>query len=160
MRKRVVITGLGCISPLGNDVSSLWKGIIAGLSGVDHITHYDTREHRTKIAAEVKGFNGEAMFGAREARRMDRFAQFALAAAMQAVAAPVWRSTEANRDQVGVVLGSGIGGVHTLFDNVKVFLERGPYPGQPIHGTDDAPRYRSGHDCHPPGIARSRTWQW
>jgi 3-oxoacyl-[acyl-carrier-protein] synthase II len=126
MRKRVVITGLGCISPLGNDVSSLWKGIIAGLSGVDHITHYDTREHRTKIAAEVKGFNGEALFGAREARRMDRFAQFALAAAIQAVADARLEINQANRDQVGVVLGSGIGGVSTLFDNVKVFLERGP----------------------------------
>ncbi len=126
MRKRVVITGLGCISPLGNDVSSLWKGIIAGLSGVDYITHYDTREHRTKIAAEVKGFNGEAIFGAREARRMDRFAQFALAAAIQAVADARLEIDKANRDQVGVVLGSGIGGVSTLFDNVKVFLERGP----------------------------------
>lgn len=126
MRKRVVITGLGCISPLGNDVSSLWKGITAGLSGVDYITHYDTREHRTKIAAEVKGFNGEAIFGAREARRMDRFAQFALAAAIQAVADARLEIDKANRDQVGVVLGSGIGGVSTLFDNVKVFLERGP----------------------------------
>jgi len=126
MRKRVVITGLGCISPLGNDVSSLWKGIITGLSGVDYITHYDTREHRTKIAAEVKGFNGEALFGAREARRMDRFAQFALAAAIQAVADARLEIDKANRDQVGVVLGSGIGGVSTLFDNVKVFLERGP----------------------------------
>ena len=126
MRKRVVITGLGCISPLGNDVSSLWKGIIAGLSGVDYITRYDTREHRTKIAAEVKGFNGEALFGAREARRMDRFAQFALAAAIQAVADARLEIDKANRDQVGVVLGSGIGGVSTLFDNVKVFLERGP----------------------------------
>ncbi len=126
MRKRVVITGLGCISPLGNDVSSLWKGIIAGLSGVDQITHYDTREHRTKIAAEVKGFNGEAMFGAREARRMDRFAQFALAAAIQAVADSRLEINQTNRDQVGVVLGSGIGGVSTLFDNVKVFIERGP----------------------------------
>jgi 3-oxoacyl-[acyl-carrier-protein] synthase II len=113
MRKRVVITGLGCISPFGNDVSSLWKGIIAGLSGVDHITHYDTREHRTKIAAEVKGFNGEALFGAREARRMDRFAQFALAAAIQAVADARLEINQANRDQVGVVLGSGIGGVST-----------------------------------------------
>jgi len=126
MRKRVVITGLGCISPLGNDVSSLWKGIIAGLSGVNYITHYDTREHRTKIAAEVKGFNGEALFGAREARRMDRFAQFALAAAIQAVADARLEIDKANRDQVGVVLGSGIGGVSTLFDNVKAFLERGP----------------------------------
>ena len=126
MRKRVVITGLGCISPLGNDVSSLWKGITAGVSGVDYITHYDTGEQRAKIAAEVKGFNGEAMFGAREARRMDRYAQFALAAAIQAVADARLEISQTNRDRVGVVLGTGIGGVSTLFDNVKVFLERGP----------------------------------
>lgn len=126
MRKRVVITGLGCITPLGNDVPTLWAGIIAGVSGVDHITHYDTRDHRTKIAAEVKNFNGEALFGAREARRMDRFAQFALAAAMQAVSDARLEINENNRDRIGVVLGTGIGGVSTLFDNVKIYLERGP----------------------------------
>lgn len=126
MRKRVVITGLGCISPLGNDVSSLWKGITAGVSGVDYITRFDTSEHRTKIAAEVKDFNGEALFGAREARRMDRFVQFALAAAIQAVADARLDLNQTNRDRVGVILGTGIGGVSTLYDNVKVYLERGP----------------------------------
>ncbi len=126
MRKRVVITGLGCISPLGNDVSSVWKGITAGVSGVDYITRFDTSEHRTKIAAEVKDFNGEALFGAREARRMDRFVQFALAAAIQAVADARLDLNQTNRDRVGVVLGTGIGGVSTLYDNVKVYLERGP----------------------------------
>lgn len=126
MRKRVVITGLGCISPLGNDVSSLWKGITAGVSGVDYITRFDTSEHRTKIAAEVKDFNGEALFGAREARRMDRFVQYALAAAIQAVADARLDFNQTNRDRVGVVLGTGIGGVSTLYDNVKVYLERGP----------------------------------
>jgi 3-oxoacyl-[acyl-carrier-protein] synthase II len=126
MRKRVVITGLGCISPLGNDVSSLWKGITAGVSGVDYITRFDTSEHRTKIAAEVKDFNGEALFGAREARRMDRFVQFALAAAIQAVADARLDFNQTNRDRVGVVIGTGIGGVSTLYDNVKVYLERGP----------------------------------
>jgi 3-oxoacyl-[acyl-carrier-protein] synthase II len=126
MRKRVVITGLGCISPLGNDVPTLWTKIIAGVSGVDRITHYDTRDHRTKIAAEVKYFDGEALFGPREARRMDRFAQFALAAALQAVADARLEVNQTNRDRIGVVLGTGIGGVNTLFENIKVYLERGP----------------------------------
>jgi 3-oxoacyl-[acyl-carrier-protein] synthase II len=85
MRNRVVITGLGCISPVGNDVSSMWSNIIAGKSGVGYITHYETERYKVKIAAEVKDFDGAALFGARDARRMDRFAQFALAASYQAL---------------------------------------------------------------------------
>ena len=85
MRKRVVITGMGCVSPLGNDVSTLWSNILAGKSGVGLITHYDTSRFEVKIGAEVKDFDGVALFGMRDARRMDRFVQFAMAAAFQAV---------------------------------------------------------------------------
>ena len=72
MRKRVVITGLGCVSPVGNDVPTVWSNIIAGVSGIDYISRYETDEYKIKIAGEVKGFSGEALFGSREARRMDR----------------------------------------------------------------------------------------
>jgi 3-oxoacyl-[acyl-carrier-protein] synthase II len=126
MRKRVVVTGLGAISPLGNDISSLWQGILAGKSGVDYITHYDTSDHKTKFAAEVKDFDGAAMFGARDARRMDRFAQFALAAAMQAVQDANLAINDDNRDRIGCVIGSGVGGINTLFEQVQVYKERGP----------------------------------
>jgi 3-oxoacyl-[acyl-carrier-protein] synthase II len=126
MRKRVVVTGLGTISPLGNDVSSLWQGLLAGKSGVDTITHYDTRDHKTKFAAQVKDFDAGALFGPREARRMDRFAQFALAAAMQAVQDACLEITDDNRDRIGCVIGSGIGGISTLFEQAQVFIERGP----------------------------------
>jgi 3-oxoacyl-[acyl-carrier-protein] synthase II len=126
MRKRVVVTGLGAISPLGNDISSLWQGILAGKSGVDYITHYDTSDHKTKFAAEVKDFDGAAMFGARDARRMDRFAQFALAAAMQAVQNANLAINDDNRDRIGCVIGSGVGGINTLFEQVQVYKERGP----------------------------------
>ena len=85
MRRQVVVTGMGCISPLGNDVDSLWGNILAGKSGVGMITHYDTSDHKIKIAAQVKDFDPAALFGKVEARRMDRFSQFALAAAQQAV---------------------------------------------------------------------------
>ncbi len=85
MAKRVVITGLGCISPLGNQVTDLWNNLLAGKSGVAPITHYDTSDYKTIFAAEVKDFDGAALFGSREARRMDRFSQFAVAAATQAV---------------------------------------------------------------------------
>jgi 3-oxoacyl-[acyl-carrier-protein] synthase II len=126
MRRRVVITGLGCITPLGNEVSVLWENILAGKSGVGMITHYDTSQFKVKIGAEVKNFDGVELFGAREARRMDRFAQFALAAAIQAVQDAKLAITESNRDRIGVVLGTGIGGMNTLFEQMEIFYKRGP----------------------------------
>jgi len=126
MRRRVVITGLGCISPLGNDDATLWANIISGKSGVGMITHYDTSEFKVKIGAEVKDFDATALFGLREARRMDRFTQFGLAAAIQAVENSGLKITESNRDHIGVVLGTGIGGMNILFEQAKVFFERGP----------------------------------
>lgn len=126
MRKRVVITGLGCVSPLGNDVATLWDNILAGRSGVGMITHYDTSQFKVKIGAEVKDFDGTALFGVRDARRMDRFAQFGLAAAIQAVSNSGLEITESNRDRIGVVLGTGIGGMNTLYEQMEVFFKRGP----------------------------------
>jgi len=126
MRKQVVITGLGCISPLGNDVTTLWGNIISGISGVGLITLYDTSDFKVKIGAEVKDFDATALFGLREARRMDRFTQFGLVAALQAVENSGLTITESNRDHIGVVLGTGIGGMNTLFEQAKVFFERGP----------------------------------
>jgi 3-oxoacyl-[acyl-carrier-protein] synthase II len=126
MRRRVVITGVGCISPVGNDVSTMWNNIQAGNSGVSPITHYDTTEYKTKIAAEVKGFDGTALFGSREARHMDRFTQFAVASAIQAVQDANLEINDSSRDRIGVVIGTGIGGISTLFEQTLVFLERGP----------------------------------
>lgn len=126
MHKRVVITGMGCVSPLGNNVSTLWSNILAGKSGVGLITHYDTSQFEVKIGAEVKDFDGVALFGAREARRMDRFVQFALAATVQAVEQANLAISESNRDQIGVMLGTGIGGMNTLFQQMEVFYQRGP----------------------------------
>jgi 3-oxoacyl-[acyl-carrier-protein] synthase II len=126
MRKRVVITGIGCISPLGNDIPSLWSGILAGKSGVGIISHYDVSDFNVKIGAEVKGFDAVALFGSREARRMDRFVQFALAASLQAVEQAKLEINESNRDRIGVVLGCGIGGMNTLFEQMIVFFQRGP----------------------------------
>jgi 3-oxoacyl-[acyl-carrier-protein] synthase II len=126
MKKRVVITGLGCISPLGNKVATMWNNITTGKSGVGMITYYDTTLFKVKIGAEVKNFDGAAMFGVREARRMDRFVQFGLAAAIQAVENSHLVITESNRDRIGVVMGTGIGGMSTLFEQAKVFFDRGP----------------------------------
>lgn len=126
MRKRVVVTGLGCISPVGNDVDTAWKNIIAGQSGVDRITQFDTSEHQVKIAAEVKDFDGKERFGRREARRMDLVSQYALAATQEAVEDARLTIDENNRDRIGVLMGTGIGGMHTLFENTVTFLKRGP----------------------------------
>jgi 3-oxoacyl-[acyl-carrier-protein] synthase II len=126
MRKRVVITGMGCISPLGNDITTLWGNLLAGKSGVGLISHYDTSSFKVKIGAEVQNFNAVSLFGTRDTHRMDRFVQFAMAAAMQAVEQSGLVVNEANRDRIGVMLGSGIGGMNTLFEQISVFFQRGP----------------------------------
>ncbi|MCI0520775.1 MAG: beta-ketoacyl-ACP synthase II [Chloroflexi bacterium] len=125
MRKRVVVTGLGCISPVGNDIPTMWANLLAGVSGGGPITHFDASEIKVKIAAEVKDFDGAVLFGSREARRMDRFSQFALAAAQQARQHAGLEISDANRDRIGAVMGSGIGGLSTLFENMHTLMTRG-----------------------------------
>ncbi len=126
MRKRVVITGLGCISPLGNDTSSTWDNIINGVSGAGYISLFDASDFKVRIAAEVKGFDGEELFGRKEARRMDRFVQFGLASALQAVEDAKLEINDHNRDRIGALIGSGIGGMHTMSEQVDVFHADGP----------------------------------
>lgn len=125
MRRRVAITGLGCISPLGNNVDQTWEHLIQGVSGIGLISHFNTSEFKVRIAAEVKGFDGAQQFGSREARRMDRYTQFAVAAAQMAVKYAGLEINESNSDQIGVVIGTGIGGLGTLFEQMQVFAERG-----------------------------------
>lgn len=126
MRRRVVITGLGCYSPLGNNVSSTWENLKAGVSGAETITRFDISELKTKFAAEVKGFDAKALFGHREARRMDRFTQLALAAALQAWEDCRLEVNDGNRDRIGVVIGSGIGGISTLYEQTLISIKKGP----------------------------------
>lgn len=126
MRRRIVVTGIGCISPLANDWPDTWKALVAGESGVAPITKFDTSRYKTRFAAEVKNFDPSALLGSKEARRMDRFTQFALAAALQAVEHSGLKIEAANRDRVGAVIGTGIGGISTLADQMTVLDERGP----------------------------------
>ena len=126
MRKRVVVTGLGCISPLGLNVNDTWNALLAGKTGAGPITRFDASQHKTKFAAEVKGFDAAALFGAREARKMDRFAQFAIAAAVEAMAQADLKIDSSNCDRVGVVIGTGIGGIGTIIDSYETMKERGP----------------------------------
>ena len=126
MSRRVVVTGLGCISPVGNNVKETWEAILAGKSGAATITHFDASRHKTRFAAEVKGFDPVALFGAREARKMDRFTQFANAVAMEALENAGLTVDDSNRDRIGVVIGTGIGGISTLLEQVEIMRERGP----------------------------------
>ena len=126
MEKRVVVTGLGCVSPLGNDVDTTWQNLLDKKSGVDLITYYDTTDYACKVAAEVKEFDGRSMFGAREARRMDRGTQYSLAAAQQAVEDAHIEINDGNRNRIGAVIGTAIGGIGTLSDQFTNFTERGP----------------------------------
>jgi 3-oxoacyl-[acyl-carrier-protein] synthase II len=126
MRKRVVITGLGCISPVGNNVKDTWDALLAGKSGAAPITAFDASAHKTKFAAEVKGFDAVAMFGTREARKMDRFTHFATVAAMEALENSGLKIDDENRDRVGILIGSGIGGVITIIEQYEALKERGP----------------------------------
>jgi len=126
MRKRVVVTGLGCISPVGNNVVDTWDALLAGKSGAGPITHFDASEHKTQFAAEVKGFEGVSLFGSREARKMDRFVQFALVSTLEAMYQADLTINDENRDRVGILIGSGIGGIITLLDQAYILMERGP----------------------------------
>lgn len=126
MQTRVVVTGLGCISPLGNDVNSTWQNILDGKSGITKITHFDASELKTQIAAEVKDYRPADHFDRKNARRTDRYAQFALVASRQALADSHLQLKNINLDRVGAIIGSGIGGVGTIYEQAQVLFNRGP----------------------------------
>jgi 3-oxoacyl-[acyl-carrier-protein] synthase II len=133
-RRRVVVTGIGMVTPLGNDVASTWEGLLAGRSGIGRITSFDPSPLETQIAGEVKGFDPLCYMDRKDVRRTDRFAQFALAAAKQALEDGAFKvdreSVEAGR--AGVAWGSGIGGVGTLVENIHVMVERGAHRISPF----------------------------
>jgi len=126
---RVVVTGVGLLTPVGNDVPSTWSALLEGKSGAGPITQFDaTEEFDVRFACEVKGFDPEQYLDRKEVRRTDRFAQFALAVAQQAVedAGLADRFDRLNRDRIGVIIGSGIGGIRTFEEQARIMLERGP----------------------------------
>jgi 3-oxoacyl-[acyl-carrier-protein] synthase II len=124
--RRVVVTGLGAVTPLGNNVKQFWHNVVRGVSGVDQITLFDASNLPTRFAAEVRDFDPAAVVGKKDARKMDRFAQFALVAAQEAVEDAGLAVTDANRDDIGVIMGSGIGGITTIEQQTRVMTEQGP----------------------------------
>lgn len=125
-RRRVVITGMGAVSPLGNTVEASWQAAIEGRSGIGPITRFDSERFDTKIAGEVRNFNAEEYVPAKELRRMDRFIHYAIAVCKQAAAQANLQITEDNANDIGVVLGSGIGGIETLTEAVLTVRDKGP----------------------------------
>ncbi len=125
-RRRVVITGMGMVSPLGGDVQSSWEGILAGRSGIAPIEHMDVSAFATRFGGSVKGFNVEDYLSAKEARKLDLFIQYGLAASFQAMRDSGLEVTDANRDRIGVAMGSGIGGLSNIENNCKALFAQGP----------------------------------
>lgn len=124
--ERVVITGMGVISPLGNTVESFWDRLIKGESGISRIDTFDVSRQKSKIAGLVRDFDADALLGRNEARRMDRFCQFALAAAKQALEDSRISLEEVDRERLGIYVGSGVGGIQTLLEQDALLRDRGP----------------------------------
>jgi 3-oxoacyl-[acyl-carrier-protein] synthase II len=126
MTNRVVITGIGIVSPVGLDRETTWKNLLAGVSGIDRITAFDPEGFETTIAAEVKGLDPEAYVGKKGARRMDRFVQLAAVATLEAKEQAAVTIENSGSERVSVMIASGIGGIITLSEQLEVLLEKGP----------------------------------
>ena len=125
-RRRVVVTGLGCVSPVGNSISSAWQALLSGQSGIATVTKFDASAFATTFAGEVKGFQVEEYIPAKEARHMDTFIHFGMAAGIQAMQDSGLEVTEANAERIGVMVGSGIGGLPMIEETHGEYEKRGP----------------------------------
>src|SRR5438270_13927282 len=124
--RRVVITGLGCVTPLGNDVRSTWEALLAGKSGIGPITKFDCSKFDTKFAGEVKGFEAEKYIEKKEVKKMDLFIQYTIAAAQQALDDSGLKLPFADPDRVGTIIGAGLGGLPAIEETHGIFMEKGP----------------------------------
>src|SRR3972149_2710161 len=127
--RRVVITGLGAITPLGQDKKLLWSALVEGKSGIKKIPLFDASNCEVHIAGEVQDFDPARWFDQKQARRLDRFVQFAVAASTVAVEDAGLDFNKTDRDKVGVIIGSGIGGIHEIEEQHSILLQKGPSRG-------------------------------
>jgi 3-oxoacyl-[acyl-carrier-protein] synthase II len=125
-RKRVVITGLGAITPIGNTIAEYWEGLVSGRNGIGPITHFDASRHDCRIAGEVKNFDPLLYLDKKEAKRMDRFSQLAVCASKQAIADSGLKIDATNAEYIGVTIGTGIGGLKVLEEQQEIYLTKGP----------------------------------
>ncbi|MBT3707652.1 MAG: beta-ketoacyl-ACP synthase II [Proteobacteria bacterium] len=131
--RKVVVTGLGCISPVGNDLDSTWAGLTSGQNGINTVSHFDASDLPTRIAGEANGFDPEARLGAKEIRRMDRFIQLGLCAGLEAFEDSGIDLERVDRDQIGVLIGAGIGGLNTIESTTRLMAEKGPRKVSPFY---------------------------
>ncbi len=132
MKRRVVVTGLGAITPIGNSIDSFWNSIKEGKNGIDNITLFDTEDFKVKLAAEVKDFNAEEYIGKKDAKRLDRYTQLALVAAKECMKDSNIDLEKVDRERFGVLFGSGIGGLITIENQITTMLNRGPSRVSPL----------------------------
>ena len=131
--RKVVVTGLGCISPVGNDLDSTWTGLTSGQNGINTVSHFDASDLPTQIAGEANGFDPETRLGAKEIRRMDRFIQLGLCAGLEAFEDSGIDLERVDRDQIGVLIGAGIGGLDTIESTTRLLAEEGPRKVSPFY---------------------------
>jgi 3-oxoacyl-[acyl-carrier-protein] synthase II len=132
MARRVVVTGMGTVNPLGNNVKDYWKAICDGENGINKLTRFDTSEYTCRVAGELKGFSTEGVMDSREARRMDRFTQYALVSTMEALADAGLKQGDVDPERIGIVLGNGIGGIETLEASHVKLVQKGPKAVHPL----------------------------
>ena len=133
MERRVVITGLGAITPIGNNVEEFWNGLIEGKCGIDEITHFDTTNYKVKLAGEIKNFNVEDHFDKREAKRLDRYSHLALIAERELMKDANLDVSSIDSTRLGVAVSAGIGGLQTIENNAQTLLEKGPDRVSPMY---------------------------
>lgn len=132
MKRRVVITGLGAITPVGNSVNDFWNSIKEGRNGIDVITHFDTSNFKVKLAAEVKDFKPENYMDRKQAKRMDRFSQFAIAATKEALLDSKLDLENYDKEKISIIFGSGIGGIETIQNQIRILDTKGPNRISPL----------------------------
>lgn len=133
MERRVVITGLGALTPIGNSAKDFWQGIKEGKCGIDKITKFDTTTFKVKLAAELKDYDPENYFDKREAKRLDKFSQYAIVAAREAWQDSGLDKETENMERVGIIIGSGIGGIETIEIENRKCVEKGPDRVSPMY---------------------------
>lgn len=121
--RRVVITGIGALTPIGNDIPAFWEGLSSGRSGANLITHFDSTSFKTQFACEVKGFNANDHLDRREARKMDPFCHYAMVATAEAMADANFNEDKLDKNRFGVIMGSGLGGINSLYNEIKSYVE-------------------------------------
>ena len=145
MERRVVITGLGDVTPIGNNTNDFWEGIKEGKCGIDEITRFDTTNFKVKLAAELKDFNAEDYFDRREAKRLDKFSQYAMVAAREAWNDSGLDKETENMERVGIIIGSGIGGIGTTEEEHEKYMTKGPDRVSPMYIPMGIPNMATGN---------------